>query len=91
MWGNKASKLWRNEGGRNEGYIYLGIVELDKIKENEMKDKNNKGIKAKYSIGPKIKTKWGKQINSNKFIGQDCIQIRSRNATVEREWAERCW
>ena len=50
-----------------------------------MKDKNNKGIKEKYSIGPKIKTKWGKQINSNKFIGRDCIQIRSRNATVERE------
>ena len=28
----------------NEGYTYLGIVELDKIKEHEMKEKNNKGI-----------------------------------------------
>ena len=29
---------------KKEGYTYLGIVELDKIKENEMKEKNNKGI-----------------------------------------------
>ena len=27
-----------------ERYSYLGIVELDKIKENEMKEKNNEGI-----------------------------------------------
>ena len=27
-----------------EGYTYLGIVELDKIKENEMKERNNKEI-----------------------------------------------
>ena len=27
-----------------EGYTYLWITELDKIKENEMKEKNNKGI-----------------------------------------------
>ena len=28
-----------------EGYIYLGILELDKIKENEMKEKTNKKYK----------------------------------------------
>ena len=27
-----------------EGYTYLAIVELDKIKEYEIKKKNNKGI-----------------------------------------------
>ena len=28
-----------------EGYTYLGIIELDKIKENEMKEKTIKGYK----------------------------------------------
>ena len=31
-----------------EGYIYFCIVELDKIKENEMKEKNNKGIFLRF-------------------------------------------
>ena len=30
-----------------EGYIYLGIVELDKIKENEMKEKTIKEYKRR--------------------------------------------
>ena len=29
----------------NAGYTYLGIVELDKIKENEMKEKTINGYK----------------------------------------------
>ena len=29
---------------QKEGYIYLGIVELDKIKNNISKKKNNKGM-----------------------------------------------
>ena len=29
---------------KKEGYTYLDIVELDNIKKNEMKEKNNKGI-----------------------------------------------
>ena len=55
---------------------YLGIVELDQIKKNEVKEKNNKGIQVKPLIGPKIN-------------GSGCIQIRSRNASVENE-SERC-
>ena len=31
-----------------EGYIYLGIVELDKIKENEMKEKTIKEYKRRF-------------------------------------------
>ena len=57
-----------------EGYTYLSIVELDKIKENEMKE-----------TGPKIKTKWEKQNNSNKCMGSGCIKTRSRNTTVQKE------
>ena len=62
-----------------EGYTYLGIVELDKIKEDEMKTKT---IKRRR---PKIKTNWEKQNNSNKYMGSGGIQIWSRNTTVERE------
>ena len=32
---------------RQEGYTYLGITELDKIKETKMKEKITKGIQAK--------------------------------------------
>ena len=39
----------------------------------------------KASIDPKIKTKWEKQNNSNKYMGSGGIQIWSRNTTVERE------
>ena len=63
-----------------EGYTFLGIVELDRIKQNEVKEKT---IKA--STGYKTKTKWKKQNNSNKCMDSGCIQIRSRNTTVERE------
>jgi len=31
-----------------EGYTYLGVVELDKIKENEMKEKQQKSIREDY-------------------------------------------
>ena len=65
-----------------EGYTYLGIVELDKIKEDEMKKKTIKEYKRRR---PKIKTNWEKQNNSNKYIGSGGIQIWSRNTTVERE------
>ena len=41
-----------------EGYTYLGIVELDKIKEDEMKTKTIKEYKRRC---PKIKTNWEKQ------------------------------
>ena len=65
-----------------EGYTYLGIVELDKIKEDEMKKKTIKEYKRRR---PKIKTNWEKQNNSNKYISSGDIQIWSRNTTVERE------
>ena len=32
----------------------------------------------------------GKQNNSNKYMDNGCVQIQSRNATVEIEWIERC-
>ena len=66
-------------------YSYLGIFELDKIKDNKKKKKNNKEIKAKALIGPKLKTRWEKQNNSNKYMDNGCVQIQSRNATVEIE------
>ena len=37
-----------------EGYTYLGIVELNKIKENEMKDKTKEYIRR---LRPVIKSK----------------------------------
>ena len=43
----------------------MGIVELDNIKENEMKEKTIKGIQATALIGTKIEIKWEKQKNSN--------------------------
>ena len=42
-------------------------------------------MKAKALIGPKLKTRWEKQNNSNKYGGNGCAQIQSRNATVEIE------
>ena len=66
-------------------YSYLGMFELDKIKKNKIKKiKKNKEIKSKALIGPKVKTRWEKQNNSNKYMGNGCVQVRSRNATVER-------
>ena len=41
-------------------------------------------------IGLKIEAKLGKQNESNKCMRIGCIQIRSRNTTVEREWIKRC-
>ena len=69
---------------KNEGYTYLGIVELDKIKENKMKEKNKE---AKTSIGQELKLTGKNKIcyNSNKSIDM-YIQNWSRNTTVEREW-----
>ena len=54
----KRGKVVRCEGINNsnnevmkkvekEGYTYLGIVELDKIKENEMKEKTTKEYKQR--------------------------------------------
>ena len=54
----------------------MGIVELDKIKKDEMKKKTIKEYKrTKASIDPKIKTKWEKQNNSNKYMSSAGIQI----------------
>ena len=38
-----------------EGYTYLGIVELDKIKENEMKEKTIKEYKQRLRLVLKSK------------------------------------
>ena len=38
-----------------EGYMYLGIVELDKIKENEMKEKTIKEYKRRLRLVVKSK------------------------------------
>ena len=38
-----------------EGYTYLGIVELDKIKENEMKEKTIKEYKRRFRLVLKSK------------------------------------
>ena len=38
-----------------EGYTYLGIVELDKIKENEMKEKTIKVYKRRFRLVLKSK------------------------------------
>ena len=67
----------------------MGIVELDNIKENEMKEKTIKGIQATALIGTKIEIKWEKQKNSNEWMGSGCIQIRSKSTTVEIEWIEK--
>ena len=56
-----------------EGYAYLGIVELDKIKENEIKEKNYKGIQMTTPIGDKIKAGWEKQNKNNKRLGSGHI------------------
>ena len=61
-----------------EGYSYLGIIELDKIKENEMKEKTIKEYKRRLRLILK-------QNKSNKYMGSGCIQIQSRNTRVERE------
>ena len=68
-----------------ERYTYSGIVELDKIKENEMKEKTINEYERRLRLVLKFKTKWKKQNNSNKCMGSGCIQLRSRNTTVERE------
>ena len=91
----KRGKVVRYEGRKlpndevmkeveKERYKYHGIVELDKVKENEMKKRTTKEHKQRLRQAPKIKTKWEKQNNSNKYMGSGCIQIRSRNTTVER-------
>ena len=41
-------------------------------------------MKAKALISPKVKTRWEKQNSSNKYMGNGCVQVRSRNATAER-------
>ena len=43
---------------KNEAYTYLGIVELDKIKENKMKEKKQGNEELDWS---RIKTNWEKQ------------------------------
>ena len=58
-----------------EGYTFLGIVELDRIKQNEVKEKT---IKA--STGYKTKTKWKKQNNSNK-----CMDRWMWNVALEKK------
>ena len=91
----KRGKVVRYEGRKlpndevmkeveKERYKYHGIVELDKVKENEMKKRTTEEHKQRLRQAPKIKTKWEKQNNSNKYMGSGCIQIRSRNTTVER-------
>ena len=55
--------------------------------DNEIKEKTIKEYKS--SIGHKTKTKWEEQNNSNKCMGSGCIQMRSRNTTVERQRTER--
>ena len=64
-----------------EGYTYLDIVELDKIKEIEMKEKTIKEYKRILRLVLKSKLKL-KQNNSNKCMCSDCIQIQSKNTTV---------
>ena len=68
-----------------EGYTYLGIAELDKIKENEMKKQTIKEYKRRLRLILKSKLNGKKQNNSNKYMGSGGIQIWSRNTTVERE------
>ena len=68
-----------------EGYIYLGKVEFDNIKENEMKQKTKKGYKQRLQLVLKLKVNDKKQNNSNKCIDSGCIQIRNRNTTVQEK------
>ena len=51
-----------------KGYTYLGIVELDKIKENEMKEKTIKEYKRRLRLILKSKLNGKKQDNSYKHI-----------------------
>ena len=55
------------------------------------KNENYKGIyEAKASIDPKMKTKWEKQNNSNKYMGSGAVQIWNRKTTVKSELIEKC-
>ena len=70
-----------------EGYTYLGIVELDKIKEDEMKNKTIKEYKRRLRLILKSKLNGKNKITAiNTWgVGSGGIQIWSRNSTVERE------
>ena len=39
----------------------------------------------KAQIGAKIKTKWEKQNNSNKYMGSGNIQVWGRNTVLKRK------
>ena len=56
-----------------EGYTHLGVVELDKIKENEMEEKTIKKYKRNLRLALKSQLNRKKQNNSNKCMDNDYI------------------
>ena len=56
-----------------EWYTYLGIFELDKIKENEMKEKTTKGYKRRLRLVLKSRLNGRNKIRANKSLGSGHI------------------
>ena len=67
-----------------EGYTYLGIVELDKVKEIEMKETNE----YKRRLQVVVKSKLNGKIKITAVSAW--AEALFRNTTMEREWIESC-
>ena len=69
-----------------EGYTYLGIIELDKIKETEMKEKITKEYKRRQRLILKSKLNGRNKVingNGDQHVGSSNIQIWGRNNPME--------
>ena len=67
----------------DEGYKYLGILELDEIMKKRMKDKIYKRVLSEADIGFEIKAKRKEQIPSYKYLGGGTIKKWSRCYDLE--------
>ena len=89
----KGSKIVKSEGIKlqdgevmkqvgQEGYTYLGIIKLDKIKETEMKEKINKEYKKRQRLILKSKLNGRNKVTA---INTWAVAI-FRHATVIIQW-----
>ena len=71
-----------------EGCKYLGTVELEKIKENEMKEKIERGYKRRLRLVFKSKLN-GKKNYSSEHMGSCHLRIWGWNHKLKRKQTER--
>ena len=62
------------------GYKYLGIIEGEEIKHQEMKEKDKKGIHKEIESNTKVKTQLWKYCESHKLMGSTSNQVQCRHS-----------